>query len=146
MELIGYSAEWDGRIAGLFRSSILSSCCVDYTEGEMLAWISSSYKPSSSDKWKETYTILAVEGDVLLGFGNADGSYIDCLYVSPHFQKKGIGRMILSALEKNSAPPFSVYSSLTALPFFSVCGYRMIKENIVERDGEMLRNYLMEKS
>ena len=145
VEIIRYSREWDGKIAALFRDTIARTCSKDYTEGEVRAWISSSFSEAFSARWADSYTLLAVDGDALLGFGNADGSYIDCLYVDYSHQGKGIGGKLLAALEAHAEPPYSVYASITALPFFASKGYRAVRGNIAEREGERLCNYLLSK-
>ncbi len=145
VEIIGYDPSWDDRIASLFRSTIRTSCSNDYTGSEIEAWISSSYSSGFSDKWGRSLTLLAVEGRHLLGFGNIDGDYLDCLYVEHSCQGQGVGRSILDALEPHGTFPLHVYASITARPFFIASGYQVVRENIVERNGERLRNYLMRK-
>ncbi len=141
MELIPYSPIWRSKIEEVFLLSVLS--CYEYTESERKAWASSVYTSSFHERWTRTDTVLAVEEGELLGFGNIDRNYIDTLFVAPKYQKRGVGSAILAVLEGKGAFPLSVYASRTAYPFFLSHGYMKIRENIVERNGEKLVNYLL---
>ena len=41
---------------------------------------------------------------------------------------------------------FITHASITARPFFEKRGYRVIREQLVERRGEKLKNFVMEKA
>ena len=59
-----------------------------------------------------------------------------------------VGMGIATALCDRLEAGFSrvtTYASITARPFFMKRGYRALRENIVERGGVKLKNYLMEK-
>ena len=97
--------------------------------------------------FSEHYTYVAVENESIAGFGDIDGSgYLDRLYVHHKYQRQGIAAAICDKLEQ--AVPgarITTCASITARPFFEKRGYRVIKEQQVERDGTFLTNYLMEK-
>ena len=72
--------------------------------------------------------------------------YLDLLYVHPDHQRKGVATALCDALEKAStAANFVTYASLDARAFFEARGYRVIKEQQVERCGLLLTNFIMTK-
>ena len=93
----------------------------------------------------------------LAGFGDIDETgYLDRLYVHRDFQGMGVGTALCQALEQEAAravrqakPDASVcittHASITARPFFEARGYRVQREQQVERKGVLLTNYIMEK-
>lgn len=87
-----------------------------------------------------------LEGEIV-GFGDMDETgYLDRLYVHTDHQGQGIATALCDALEGASpAPVFLTHASITARPFFEKRGYRVVREQQVERQGILLTNYVMEK-
>ena len=72
--------------------------------------------------------------------------YLDRLYVGKDFQRRGVASALCAAREGgSSAPKFTTHASITARPFFQKQGYRVLKEQRVERKGVRLTNFVMEK-
>ena len=71
---------------------------------------------------------------------------VDRLYVHKDFQGRGIATALEGALEGALSVPL-VYTdaSITAKPFFLGRGYRLVREQRVERHGVALTNFRMEK-
>ena len=71
---------------------------------------------------------------------------VDRLYVHKDFQSRGIATALCDALEGALSVPL-VYTdaSITAKPFFLGRGYRLVREQRVERHGVALTNFRMEK-
>lgn len=92
-------------------------------------------------------TIVACEGKKIVGFGKMTPTgLLDMLYVHKDYIKKGVGTLICDELEKQcETSEITVYASITAKPFFEKRGYKVIKENEVEREGVALINFLMTK-
>lgn len=103
------------------------------------------------EKWdtslRSNHTFVAVEGNIIVGFGDIEETgYLDRLYVHKDFQGKGIATAICDLLEKQvNVDCIQVHASITAKPFFIKRGYKIIKEQEIERQGTVLTNYLMEK-
>ncbi len=135
----------------LFEQSIRSTCANDYSPSEIEAWLLSLRNEERWQKLIQQQWVLILESDQdLLGFGSLKGAdYLDFLYVSPHFQKKGAARQILSLIERKAmeleAETLSSDISITARPFMEKQGYRVIRENRNQRGNEVLINYRMEK-
>ena len=146
--LIPYDESFDNGIIKLMDRTIRAVCCNDYTDDEIEKWSPAGSEQRLVEKLKSSYAILALVDGALAGFGNTEGTEIDCLYVSAEHQGEGIGSMILQDLEDNAfsyGNTIHVYSSITAEGFFLCHGYRRIRENIVERDGVLIHNWYMEK-
>ena len=97
------------------------------------------------------YTIVAVKRGKIAGYGNIDDTgYLDHLYIHSDFQGQGIATAICQELERYAfsqhAPKITVHASITARPFFEKRGYRVLREQQVERQGVLLTNYEMEKA
>lgn len=142
----------------LFYDTVHTVNARDYTEEQLDAWADG--KPDAA-KWNKSlcaHFSLAAEADgILAGFGDIDETgYLDRLYVHRDFQGMGVGTALCQALEQEAAravrqtkPDASVcittHASITARPFFEARGYRVQREQQVERKGVLLTNYIMEK-
>ena len=95
----------------------------------------------------EHFTVVAVEDNIIVGFGDIDKmGYLDRLYVHKDYQNRGIATAICNELEHAANKvKITTYASITAKSFFAKRGYKVIKEQHVERKGILLTNYLMEK-
>lgn len=95
---------------------------------------------------------LAAECDgALAGFATRrPADVLDLLYVSPHFQRRGVASALCDRLEAacaaDSFRTMTVHASRTARPFFEQRGYRVLAEQQVERRGVTLTNFRMEKT
>lgn len=69
----------------------------------------------------------------------------DHLFVHSDYQGKGIATAICSQLESAVQENIIAHVSITARPFFEKRGYRMVKEQQVERKGVFLTNFVMIK-
>ena len=103
------------------------------------------------EKWGQSllehYSLVAVENDIIIGFGDIDQTgYLDRLYVHKDYQGKGVATAICNELEQTIKEGIvSTHASITARPFFEKRGYKVVKEQQVQRQGVFLTNYVMEK-
>ena len=87
--------------------------------------------------------------EVLIGFGDLDiNGYFDRLYVYKDYQGAYVATRILNEIEKYAQEieikVITTHSSITAKPFFEKQGYKVVKEQVVERKGQILKNFIME--
>lgn len=135
-------------LAKLFYETVHTVNAKDYTEEQLNVWATGSVNLDAWNKsFTEHYTVVAVEDDLIVGFGDMDDTgYPDRLYVHKDYQNRGVAAMICNELEHVSeADKFSTHASVTAKPFFEKRGYKVVKEQQVERGGVLLTNYVMEK-
>ena len=102
------------------------------------------------EKWNQSflehYSIVAVEDEVIVGFGDIDKTgYLDCLFIHADYQKKGIATAICNRLEWAVRGDITTHASITAKSFFEKRGYKVVKEQKIERQGIFLTNFCMKK-
>lgn len=135
-------------LAKLFCQTVYTVNAKDYTKEQLDAWATGNV---DLKEWDSSFlkhkTIIAVENDKIVGFGDMDKSgYLDRLFVHKDYQGKGIASAICNELERSvSGKSITIYASITARPFFEKRGYITISEQQVVRNGVPLANYLMEK-
>ena len=139
-------------MAELFCDTVHSVNAEDYTEEQLNAWTSGKVNLKEWDKsFQEHVTAVAVEkkngAERIIGFGDMDSTgYLDRLYVHRDRQRQGIASAICDELERTvKAETYVTHASITAKPFFLKRGYRVVKEQQVERRGVLLANFVMEK-
>lgn len=136
----------------LFYETVHTVNAADYTPEQLNAWA-----PGAIDRarWSQTlaehFTQIALIAEQIVGFGDlADDGYLDRLYVHRDFQQCGVATAICDSLEHHARslgiPVVTTHASVTALPFFERRGYRMIRQQQVERMGVRLTNYMMERT
>lgn len=131
----------------LFYHTVHTVNAKDYTKEQLDAWA-----PGNVDleKWNQSLleheSLVAVEGETIIGFGDiAETGYLDRLYVHAEYQGKGVAAALCDRLEQAVRGNLVTHASLTAKPFFEKRGYRVVKEQQVERQGIFLTNFIMEK-
>lgn len=135
-------------IAELFYQTVHAVNAKDYTDEQLNAWASGRVNLAEWDKsFLEHITVVAVENDAIVGFGDIDKSgYLDRLYVHKDFQSQGIATALCDKLERSiSAEKIFTHASVTAKGFFEHRGYKVVREQQVIRNGIYLTNFIMEK-
>ena len=119
----------------------------DYTKQQLNAWATGTVDLEAWNRsLTEHFTLVAMENGIITGFGDMDATgYLDRLYVHRDFQGRGIASALCDRLEASVSGPVTTHASITARPFFEKRGYRVIKEQQVERRGVLLTNFVMEK-
>ncbi|GFH96553.1 putative N-acetyltransferase YafP [Lachnospiraceae bacterium] len=133
-------------LAELFYNTIHTVNAKDYTKEQLDVWATGQV---DLKKWnrslQEHFSIVAVD-DVIVGFGDMDKTgYLDHLYVHPDYQGKGIATAICNQLESAVKENIVTHASITARTFFEKRGYKVVKEQQVERQGIFLTNFVMIK-
>lgn len=134
----------------LFYNTVHSVCLGDYTQEQVDAWADGTADPAV---WEQSFlrhqTLVARIGGEIAGFADLDGDYLDRLYVHRDFQRQGVATALAQALEQRAAEKgfscITVHASVTARPFFEKRGWRVVREQQVERKGVFLTNFIMEK-
>lgn len=131
----------------LFKDTITTVACKDYSEKEIEVW-SSSWDdiPRWEKKLQQQAFYVAVMNKKIVGFTSIlNENYIDHLYVSSKHQGQGIASRLLAHAENvainNDASMVRSDVSITARPFFESKGYRVTKQNTIHHKGEVLINF-----
>ncbi|MEH2280970.1 MAG: GNAT family N-acetyltransferase [Nostoc sp.] len=138
-------------IMKLFYDTIHEVNIHDYTEEQVAAWA-----PGNMDieVWIKSlgskFTYVAEEQSKIIGFGELEANgHIDRFYCHKDFQRKGVGKKILEQIELKATScgvkKLFTEASITAKPFFESQGFFVIKKQEVERRGQKLINFVMEK-
>lgn len=136
-------------ILDLFYQTVHTVNRRDYTEKQLNVWADGN---PDMDAWTEKLeshnTIVAVQDEVITGFADMDeNGYLDHLYVHKDYQGKGIGGELCDYLETHCpVTHFSTHASISAKTFFENRGYDVVKEQMVERKGVKLTNFVMQKA
>lgn len=137
------------QIAKLFYETVHTINIRDYSQKQVDVWASGKIDFKDWNRsFLQHYSIVVENNGMIAGFGDFDAanSYIDRLYVHKDCQGQGIGTQICNMLEKQAlGSSITVHASITARPFFEMRGYKMIKEQQVDREGILLTNFVMKK-
>ena len=138
-------------LAELFYQTVHAVCTGDYTPAQLDAWADGKVDIAA---WEQSFlrhdTLVARIDGKIVGFADLDGGYLDRLYVHKEHQRQGVAAALVQALEKLAMARgercMTTHASITARPFFEKQGYRVIREQQVERKGLRLTNFVMEKT
>lgn len=148
MEIQEYKSSDCNKIAELFYDTVHTVNAKDYEREQLDAWASGNIDVATWDhSFLDHYTLVARDGDMIIGFGDIDDTgYLDHLYVHRDYQGQGVASAICDILETHFVVEhITTYASITAKGFFLSRGYKIIKEQQVERKGIKLINYVMKK-
>lgn len=133
---------------GLFYDTVHTVNIRDYTNEQVNAWATGDV---DLGKWNrsflEHFSLVAETDKMIIGFGDIDKTgYLDRLYVHKDYQRQGVATAICDKLERTVPGKIITHASITARPFFENRGYKVVREQQVERQGVLLVNFIMEKS
>ncbi|WP_027855880.1 GNAT family N-acetyltransferase [Marinobacterium jannaschii] len=147
-----YQPEDARLLTDIFYRSIHQSTGAFYTAAQQEAWAPS---PPDYDffsyRFSETLPRVAISGTAVAGFIElrANG-YIDCLYVDPDLQRQGVASQLLADAERMASEAnltiLETDASYLARPFFTRHGFELVRQNQLERRGEVLTNFRMKKA
>lgn len=132
----------------LFHNTVHTVNAADYTREQLDAW---APKKMDEEQWNRSlldhYAVVAITEDEIIGFGDisADG-YLDRLFVHASYQRQGVADAICDCLEESCKGSITTQASITAKGFFLRRGYKIIRQQEVERRGIKLTNFLMQKT
>ena len=135
-------------LAKLFYGTVHTINAKDYSQEQLNVWATDKIDLEVWNKsLSEHYSVVAVENDIIVGFGDIDKSgYLDRLYVHKDYQRQGIATAICNKLEQAvKVNKIITHASITAKPFFEQRNFKVVKEQQVKRNGIALTNYVMEK-
>ena len=121
-------------VSEVIRTTLTVSNSRDYSP-EVIKYNIESHSPEvMAKRAAESHFYVAVDGKKIIGCGGITGywgstteSYLISVFILPEYQKRGIGRKIIEALEADEyflrAWRTEVGSSLTAVHFYRKMGY-----------------------
>ena len=148
MTIRRYRSEDCRRLTELFYDTVHSVNARDYAPEQLDAWAPGQPDLEAWDRSLHAHeSFVAEENGVIIGFGDIDQSgYLDRLFVDKDHQGRGVATALCDALEAAvRAEHYTTHASITARPFFEKRGYRVVRQQRVERQGVFLTNFVMEK-
>lgn len=141
----------------LFYDTVHSINTADYDKNQVDSWARSDISKGDLELWcrslLDSHSLVMVNSndEKILGFGNITREgYLDRLYVHKDHNGQGIGTILTNQLETYAIDlglkEIVTQASITARPFFEKRGYKLIKEQTVERNNQHLTNFLMKKT
>ena len=149
MEIRDYRITDADEIADLFHDCVHAIESPVHTPAQLEAWAPT---PPDYSTWRKRLAAkkpyLACREGKIIGFIELeDDGHIDCFYTHQDYQRQGVGRALYDHLieqaDARGIVDLHVEASLFARPFFEREGFRLEKENRIERAGEILTNFSM---
>ncbi|MBK1971887.1 GNAT family N-acetyltransferase [Campylobacter sp. TTU_617] len=131
----------------LFKQSVKTLCLKDYTQKQIKMWIK-----IDKEKWEEKFKnndvfIYEKEGKIasFISIINCQ-KMLDLLFTHPNFTKQGLAQNLLDFTLKNYLyKEIYTFASLSAKDFFLKNNFKIVRENEVKRNDQILKNFLMKK-
>jgi len=100
---------------------------------------------------KDGLAIVLEKNGRLIGTATLIDDHIMRVFVEPHFQKIGLGKLLMQKLEQKARSAglgiVKLDASLPAKRFYDSLGYTTVEESFVEvQNGQKLRYFKMQKS
>jgi len=120
-----------------------------YSDEAITHWEDEHNEPETLKDAAEGIILIAELGGEIIGTGTLMGDRIKRVYVDSPLQGKGLGKMIMTELEKrakdNGLKEIRLCASVTAKKFYDVIGYNTHSESFIEIKGKRLDYYNMNK-
>lgn len=138
-------------IAEIFTAAIHEIACEHYTPEQCLAWCA---REVNYDHWRKRCELkrpfVAIVDEQVAGFLELDpDGHIDCAYINPKFQRRGImSRLVEHAVATCFAMNVRrvyVEASHCARPMFEKLGFQTLRQNTVTIKEVPLVNFTMER-
>lgn len=136
----------------VFQDAITVTAAADYSPEQIAAWARLGSRDVSawdrSMRGRDSY--VAIVDGRLAGFADIGGDgYIDKMFVSPDFARRGVARALMAFLENQARhhrlERLSADVSITARPFFEESGFRVDAEQHPMINGVPMTNFRMTK-
>lgn len=132
--------------------AVAHGCPRHYTPEVLAVWLASPAPASLGRHIEHGGGLVAVEDGAIIGYAVLDplSGEVDAAFVDPLQQGRGIGRVLLDALEVNARAGglerLFLSASLNALPFYERAGFVAVREELYpHRSGIGIPSVFMEK-
>ena len=135
----------------LFHRTVHTVCAADYTPEQLAAW--SPAAGQQLERWSRRFAVkrpfVATSERGPVGFLELEpDGHIDGMYVHSDVQRQQVGTRLLqhaiTQARRWGLRRLHAEVSITALPFFRRHGFQLVRKQEVERNGQWLRNSVME--
>jgi putative acetyltransferase len=137
-------------VIAIFLGAIREIASKDYDQVQVDAWAQ-----VNRDAWAKQRlsrpTWVAVLGQASVGFTDLEpNGHLDMMFVHPAHQRIGVATLLLETVEAaanvQGISRLLTEASITARPFFERRGFSIQASQHVEKRGQMLTNFRMQKT
>jgi putative acetyltransferase len=137
-------------VIAIFLGAIREVASKDYDQAQVDAWAQ-----VDRDAWAKRRlsrpTWVAVLGQASVGFTDLEpNGHLDMMFVHPAHQGIGVATLLLETVEAaanvQGIARLFTEASITARPFFEKRGFSILESQRVEKRGQMLTNFRMQKT
>ena len=119
-------------VSNVIRKTLQISNLADYSKAQ-INFLCNYFKPTKINQLaKKRFVLVASVNNRIVATGSLEEDQLYTIFVSPLFQKQGIGKKLIKFLEKkakiNKIKALKLKSSLTGTKFYSKLGYESIKK------------------
>lgn len=145
-----YALEDSDATIDVFLRAIREVSSKDYSSAKIKAWAEVGDREGWADRGTSRPTWVAEIDGKVIGFSDltAEGC-LDMMFVHPEFQGMDIASCLLKQVEdearKQGFCRIYTEASSTSRRFFEHKGFRVVTKQTVEKRGQALVNFLMEK-
>ncbi|UBF27834.1 GNAT family N-acetyltransferase [Kovacikia minuta CCNUW1] len=135
----------------LFYDTVHEVNIQDYTQEQVNAWAPDNMSLEAwSEGFEDRFVYIAEEGGTISGFGELEpNGHIARFFCHKAFQRQGVGSQILNQIEAQAKSlgllRLFTEASITARPFFEHKGFVVLSQEVVDRRGQKLMRFQMEK-
>ena len=135
-------------VIAIFLGAIREIASRDYASAQIDAWAQVDRESWALRRLSRPTWVAIIELPV--GFADLEpNGHLDMMFVHPAHQRAGIASALLNAIEiaarAQGLSEIFTEASITARPFFERRGFSIVTAQLVEKRGQHLRNYRMEK-
>jgi putative acetyltransferase len=140
------------QIVRLFYETVRSVNRADYSEEQVRTWAPGIPDPETwHARMADRRTLVAEGHGGVIGFAELEeDGHLDMFYLRKDAVGRGVGSLLYQAIEREAREQgiglIFTEASVTARPFFEQRGFRVVREQTVERRGVNLTNFAMEKT
>ena len=132
--------------------AVAHGCAAHYPASVLAIWLAAPAPASLSRLLAAGGAVAALENGRMLGYAALDAASgeVDAVFVEPGEQGRGIGAMLIQALEEMALGAcrqrLFLSASLNAVPFYQRAGFRAVREEMYpHRSGIAIASVYMEK-
>lgn len=136
-------------VIAIFLGAIREIASKDYDAAQIEAWAQ-----VDRDAWAKRRlsrpTWVALIGDAVVGFTDLEpDGHLDMMFVHPAHQGVGVASALVETVEAaahaQGVTRLFTEASITARPFFEARGFSVVASQRVEKRGQTLNNFRMQK-
>ncbi|WP_283195675.1 GNAT family N-acetyltransferase [Rhizobium sp. AN80A] len=145
-----YTADDCDDTIAIFVAAIREVASRDYSPAEIEAWAQVEDRAAWAERRASRPTFIVERGGHPVGFSDLEpDGHLDMMFVHPAHHGIGVASLLLAKVEeearKKGIDRIFTEASLTARPFFERRGFTVIARQSVEKRGQHLTNFRMEK-